>query len=320
MTTFTTRLRSTLRRLWDTDRPLTATGMVMLALLPLTLVGLLVDPRLVGGAPAWLKPAKFAASIAIYTLTLAWLFTFLPDWRRTRRVVGITAAVVFAIEFAIIALQAARGTASHFNVATPFDTVLLSVMGLAILVQTLTSIAVAVALWRQPFHDSALGAALRLGMTFTIIGAFTGGLMTTPTAAQLEAARAGERMTIVGAHTVGAPDGGPGLPGTGWSLEHGDLRVPHFVGLHAVQALPLALLLLGRRRSPVARTRLAYVTATSYAALFVILLVQALRGQSLLRPDAWTLVMFLTWAVLTAAAAGLATPRAGVARPHAVTV
>ena len=34
----------------------------------------------IGGAPAWLKPAKFAASIAIYTLTLAWVFTYLPEW------------------------------------------------------------------------------------------------------------------------------------------------------------------------------------------------------------------------------------------------
>ena len=84
-----------------------------------------------------------------------------------------------------------------------------------------------------------MGWALRLGMTITIVGAMTGGLMTRPTSAQLEAARAGNRMTVAGAHTVGAPDGGPGLPGTGWSLEHGDIRVAHFLGLHALQLLPL---------------------------------------------------------------------------------
>src|SRR5437868_2981094 len=82
----------------------------------------------------------------------------------------------------------------------------------------------------------------------TIAGALTGPLMTRPTVAQLANARAGGRMTIVGAHTVGAPDGGAGVPLTGWSRAHGDVRVPHFVGLHAIQALAIFALLLRRRR------------------------------------------------------------------------
>ena len=236
------------KRLWQTSPELVATTVLMLVVLAGAIVGLSIDPRVITGAPAWLKPAKFAVSIAIYTATLAWIFTLLPEWPRTRRIVGWATAAALVIEMLIIGGQAWRGTTSHFNASTPLDGVLWVIMGLAIVAQTLLSVAVAVALWKQRFHDAALGWALRLGMTLTIVGAFTGGLMTRPTTAQLEAARAGERMTIAGAHTVGGADGGPGMAGTGWSREHGDLRVPHFVGLHAVQALPVFALLLRRRR------------------------------------------------------------------------
>ena len=66
-------------------------------------------------------------------------------------------------------------------------------MAAGIVVQTATSVAVTVALWRQPFADRALGWALRLGMVISLLGASTGGLMTQPTAAQLADARAGHR-------------------------------------------------------------------------------------------------------------------------------
>lgn len=309
-----------LHLLWRTDRTLTATGLLMLVLLAATLVGMWLDPRTITNAPAWLKPAKFAASIAIYTFTLAWIFSFLEEWPRVRRVVSRTTAAVLVVEFAIIALQAWRGTASHFNVGTRFDGAMFSIMGLAIAVQTIVSIAVAVALWRQQFDDRGLGWALRLGMTVSIVGASVAGLMTAPTAAQLEAARAGQRMTISGGHTVGAADGGPGLPGTGWSREHGDIRVAHFFGLHALQALPLLALGLRRRVAGVPRQRLVQVGAASYVTLFALLLWQALRGQSVLTPDALMLAALGVWAVASAGAAWLAVASQATVRPHAIAV
>jgi hypothetical protein len=289
-----------LDRLWRASAPLTAVGVLMLVVAGASLVGMLVDPRIITGAPAWLKPFKFAISTAVYSLTLAWIFGWLSDWPRVRRIVGWTTAIVFVLEVAIIDIQAWRGTTSHFNVSTTLDAILFLVMGVAIMAQTLVSVAVAVALWRQRFTDRTLGWALRLGMTLTIVGAFTGVLMTRPTAAQLADARVGGHMTISGAHSVGGPDGGPGIPVTGWSREHGDVRIPHFIGLHAIQALALIAIGLQRWRAPEnVRIRTLLAAAASYASLFLLMLWQALRGQSVVSPDATVFASIAIWAAFT---------------------
>ncbi len=313
------KLSNAVTRLWHTDAPLTGAGLALLAALVVSLIGLWADPRTITGAPAWLKPAKFAISTAIYVLTLAWIFTYLPDWRKVRRVAGWTTAVTLLLEVALIDVQAWRGTTSHFNVGTPFDMAVFAVMGLAIVVQTMVSIAVAVALWRQPFRDRALGWAVRLGLSITIVGATSGGLMTRPTGAQMTEAQASGRVVVMGAHTVGAPDGGPGLPGTGWSLKHGDLRVPHFLGLHAMQALPLFALTFRRRQwTEAMRVRLTVSVAGSYAFLFVVLLWQALRGVPIVDPDGATIAMFAIWLALTSVAAWTATSQREPVLPAAL--
>ncbi|MGE3179721.1 MAG: ABA4-like family protein [Vicinamibacterales bacterium] len=275
------RLPDAVRWLWRVDPWLTGAGLLCLVMTGPLLAAMWMDPRAIAGAPAWLKPAKFAVSIGLYTLTFAWFLSFLPPGSRARRAAGRATALLLLGELFVIGLQAWRGTASHFNVATPLDAMLFTLMGAGILLQTLISLGVAIALWRQPFADRALGWAIRAGLAITIAGAFMGGLMTRPTGSQLAEARATGRMAVAGAHTVGAPDGGPGLPGTGWSTEHGDLRAPHFLGLHAMQALPL-LALAVRRRQERTRTRVVLGGTVVYAAVFAGLLVQALQGRPLI--------------------------------------
>ena len=306
-------------RLWQIDAPLTLSSLLMLGALVVAVAGLWLDPRTITGAPAWLKPAKFASSTAIYGVTLAWVFAYLPEWPRLRRVAGLTTAAMFVLEVGIIFVQAWRGTTSHFNVGSPLDATLFAVMGTGILAQTAAATAVAVALWRQRFADQAMGWALRLGLTISVLGSSTGGLMTMPTSQQLAHVQETGSMPLSGAHTVGAPDGGPGIPGTGWSVDHGDIRVPHFFGLHAMQALPLLTLALRRRRETL-QIRLAIVGAAGYLSLFALLLWQALRGESFVAPGATTTAAFAVWAVLLAAGVALSRMRAPAARTHAVTL
>ena len=96
-------------------------------------------------------------------------------------------------------------------------------------------------------------------------------------------------------------------------MEHGDLRVPHFLGLHALQALALlAVAVRGRRWPESGQVRLVQTAAVSYAALYILLVWQALRGQSIVMPDASMLVALAVWLIATGAAwmvAARPTPR-----------
>jgi hypothetical protein len=298
--TLPNRVAAKTRRLWETSRPLTASGLGLLIVFGVTMAPLVVDTRVITGAPAWLKPAKFAISTGVYALTLAWVMTYLRDWPRLTRLVGWSTAAVLVIEVALIDVQAARGVTSHFNIATAFDAAVFATMGISILVAWAMAIALTVALFRQVFADPALGSTIRVGMVITVIGSGAGGLMTRPTAAQLDHARAAHDMPVVGAHTVGAADGGPGVPVTGWSRQHGDLRVAHFLGLHAIQTIPAIVWLIGRGASPQFRRRGLLVVSLSYASLFVILLAQALSGQPVLAPQGAVLTALIAWLVATA--------------------
>ncbi len=180
-----------------------------------------------------------------------------------------------------------------------------AVMGVTIVCVWLSMLLLAVVLFRQPFVHSAWGWSLRLGMVLALIGTGSGGLMAMPNSQQLANAHATGRLPIAGAHTVGAPDGGRGLPVTGWSVDHGDLRIAHFLGMHGLQVLPLLAWWIARpkaRASERTQRNLIFAAAGSYLALFGLVLWQAFRGQSIAQPDGLTLESFAVWLVITAVA------------------
>ena len=296
-----------LRCAYAANRSLTLLGVLMLVALAASVLGLIFDPRTIAGAPAWLKPFKFAVSISMYSFTLIWILNFVQGRRFWVRLVsGASLAILFA-EMAIVIAQVLRGTTSHFNNATSFDTAMFGAMGAMIMLLWIIQLIATILLIRQPLPDRAFAWALRLGLLLTLVGAGLGFLMTSPNAAQMAQLQTGAHVPVIGAHSVGVPDGGPGLPITGWSTTGGDLRIGHFVGLHALQVLPLLGLLLaqtalGARR----RLALVWLGAASYLGLIGLLTWQALRGQPLLAPDATTLLAAAAWLGATVLAGALA--------------
>lgn len=297
-------------------RPLLVLGILLAALTVVTLVGRLVDDRELLGVNLWEKPLKFAISGTIYAVTWAWIIGHFTRWQRAAWWAGTVIAITLAIELVVIVGAAAAGITSHFNVSTPLATTLWSIMAAAITTLWVATFVAAVALWRNPGADPARQAAIRTGVAISLLGMGLAFLMTGPTAEQLN-----DFQGIAGAHAVGVADGGPGLPLLGWSTEGGDLRIPHFIGMHALQALPLLALLLelGARRGIVtlrdARVRrgLVLTGAAAYLAVVGLVTPQALRGQSIVAPD--TLTLWLAAAIAAASlAAALAVVAAGARR------
>lgn len=284
------------KKLWSESAPLTFCAILMLIAFVLSSIGIFADPRIITGVPAWLKPAKFAISTAIFAATVAWMFEYFTIWPRFKKATGWILSAVLILEVGLIDLQALRGTTSHFNQMTALDAMIFHVMGVAIGILWIVSVAMTVGLFRQNFSNRAWGWSLRLGTLIYVVGAAAAGFMLAPTAEQWPALRANEQVNRIGGHTVGAPDGGEGLPGVGWSEHHGDLRIPHFFGLHGLQAIPLLGWLAIRARRGV---RTVFALAGSYLAFTGILTWQALRGQSIVEPDSTTLIAFAIWAVLT---------------------
>lgn len=301
-------------------RPLVAFAASMALLAALTAVGLVVDDRTVGGSPVWFKPFKFSVSFVAYSLSLAWMLSLLPRFRRTGRWAGNAVVAASVVEMVLITGQALRGRRSHFNNETPFDAALYTTMGVSVVVLWAGALAVAVLLFRARLADRASAWAVRCGSVVALAGAAIGFLMARPTEEQLAA----EVTDVVGAHAVGVPDGGPSMALTGWATTGGDLRVPHFFGMHALQALPLVLLVLAalaprfaRLADEQVRLRLVLIASAAYAGAFVLVTWQALRGQALLSPDAPTLTAAAVLALGTAAAvvAVLRTAPAGPPAP-----
>ncbi len=270
------------RRAWESNRPLTFVGLLMFGTLAIALVGLVVDPRVITGASAWLKPAKFAISISIYCFTLLWLLGFVRGRPRIVRLISWATAIGLGVEMLLIAGAALFGTTSHFNVGTLLNGAVWGVMAFSIVLTWATNLLAIVLLMFQRLPDPAFAWALRLGLVVSFVGMAVAFLMTTPTPEQLAGAKAGEGMPVVGAHSVGAEDGGPGLPVVGWSTEVGDLRVPHFFGLHALQVLPLVGWLVSvfgpGWLGPGHRVKLVWTAGLSYLGLVLLLTWQALRG------------------------------------------
>ncbi|MEP7232644.1 MAG: hypothetical protein ABI691_20455 [Ginsengibacter sp.] len=207
----------------------------------------------------WIKPMKFFISVTIMTWTMGWLMYYLAN---SKRVVFFSWAIAITmfIENAIITAQSARDTTSHFNNSSALNIALFAAMGVVILLFTITIVFIIIEFLRQKIFTISPAYLLSIIMGLILFLIFTS---------------EGGMMLGNGAHTVGAPDGGPGLPVTNWSMQYGDLRIAHFFGMHALQLIPLFGFYVATSKKQV------WIVSGIYFILVSSLLIQAIQGYSL---------------------------------------
>jgi hypothetical protein len=208
---------------------LTAFAFLMIAAMAPTLLALALEIRTYNGINVWMKPFKFELSTAVHMATLAWFWGYLDDRFRVRR--GMQAAawivgLIFAVEVGYIAYRAAFAEGSHFNNSTTAAAIAYPLMGVGILITIGVTTWIGILVLRS--REGGISPTLRLAIGLGLIGG------------SLLGAISGGYMSAQPGHWVGgaATDAG-GVPLFGWSRTGGDLRVAHFVGLHAMQGIPV---------------------------------------------------------------------------------
>jgi hypothetical protein len=263
------RALSILDILFQRQRSLAVYGLATLAFTGLAIALQAIDPRtLASGVGIWVKPAKFFFSVAIFSLTAAWFFGYVRPERRESAMMRATVATLIAtgtFELAYICWQAARGLESHFNTDTPFHAVMYAVMGIAATLLVATTLPLAWEIARRPATglQRSFIAAVVIGLSLTFL--LGGGL--------------GGYMSSQAGHAVGQAGGQ--TPIFGWNRLGGDLRIAHFLGIHAEQAIPiLGLLVAGL--SPRLRWSLLGAGTVAYAGLTLAVFAQAVAGAPLI--------------------------------------
>ena len=250
------------------QRTLTAYGLLLLVLTPLMLLLQQIDTRTFDDVDVWAKPTKFVFSVGVFALTTAWFFGYVRPARRNAPSLRAIVAIIIAagsFEIIYISWQAGHGLASHFNKSSTLYEIMYALMGLGAVSLVATSLPLAWEIARRPAPglNSQFVGAVVLGLVLcAVLGGGFGIYM---------AQQPGHAVGLVGGHT----------PFFGWNRAGGDLRIAHFLGIHAQQAIPILGLLVGAL-SPRLRWPTLIGGSAAYAALAVALFSEAIKGHPLL--------------------------------------
>lgn len=209
---------------------------------------------------SWYKPFKFAFSTFLFAWAMAWYCYYLPNFNI--KLFNWSVIILLGFEIAYIALQASKGQLSHYNMTTPVYAGLYSMMAIAASLVTLYTAYVGLLFFINTFPElpDYYVWAIRLSIIIFVIFSFEGFAM-------------GSRLN----HSVGALNDNSNWFIVGWSKTVGDLRVSHFIGMHALQVLPFLSYYIFKN------IKLTVGLSIVYGLLALVTLIQALQGRPLIK-------------------------------------
>jgi hypothetical protein len=263
-------VREFFRELDANDRVLSRLGWALVLAVPVFAALAMFSAGTAAGGNPWIKPIKFSLSFSTFASTISLLLMALqiPQWqlKLARRVI----AASVALEIFSLGAQAWRSAYSHSGYLLLDST-------LSLTTNSMVMINTAIVCWmlalfcanrvRTDVVDRPMVSAIRYSIMIFLAGNAIGGYMLSR-----------------GSHTVGTADGGPGLPFVNWSTIGGDLRIAHFIAIHAIQIVPLFAYILSQmapipavRQRKLAVAALAIVVGGAVGATFI----QAALGRPL---------------------------------------
>ncbi len=247
--------------LWNTTVFFVVSGFIFLLLM-------LVDHRQVLGINTWIKPSKFAFSLASYTMTLAFILPKLDITKKAiSRLTNVTSWFLI-LEFLLITMQAGRGVRSHFNKEAVFDSIVYGLMGLSIVIALIPAIYITYYLFtRSKIVNKLYSKANQFGMIILLFGSSYAG-----------------KVSSGDGHSVGADDSTAGIPYLNWSTKFGDLRVAHFLAIHGIHVFLIVAWILNK-----CKIRYSKLLMYIFIALYFILCMGVLIMNELGNSSLWFL-------------------------------
>lgn len=179
------------------------------------------DERTLREIGVWVKPMKFMAATALFSLTTVWVVKITHSSVEKSMVFEqITALIIFTSLFEVlyISFQAYKGEPSHYNNSDAFHSTMFAIMGVAAVGLVSSQAWLGWEIWKEqaPHGLSVLTLSVILGLGLTFL------------------------LSLLSGFFLGGnqPPSGQGLPIVGWHL-YKDIRPAHFLGVHAQQILPL---------------------------------------------------------------------------------